>query len=233
LGEVAVAAKSNEITAIPRLLELLELQDALVTIDAMGCQKEIAAKVVSRGADYLLALKGNQGHLLEDVQQSIQAALEGGPAGLQHETVATEERGHGRVEKRICTVVYDLGKVRDRDLWPQLRVLGMCTSERTVAGQTSCETRYFIGSRRAGAAFYLEGLRNHWGIENGLHWRMDVIFGEDDSRIRQRTAAENFATLRRIALNVLKRHPRKKSIKTKRYEAALDVRFLEELIHQS
>jgi predicted transposase YbfD/YdcC len=230
LGQLAVEAKSNEITAIPQLLALLQLQGALVTLDAMGCQKDIAGHIVAQGGDYLLVVKGNQGHLLEDMQQALGQALESDTAA--QETVATEDHGHGRVERRTCTVVYDTEGIRDRALWPQLRVLGMCTSERTVGGETTSEVRYFIGSRRAGAAFYLEGLRNHWGIENGLHWQLDVTFGEDDSQIRQRTAAENFAVLRRIALNYIKRKSRKQSVKNTRYHAALDVKVLEEILQQ-
>lgn len=231
LGQIAVAAKSNEITAIPELLELLVLTGALVTIDALGCQKDIAAQIVAQGGDYLLSVKENQPTLLRDIQELIGRALE--TETIRQETVETIDRGHGRVERRTCTVVFDVEAMPSQEAWTKLTVVGMCTNERTVGGETTSETRYFIGSRRAGAGFYLEGLRSHWGIENNLHWQLDVTFGENDSHIRERTAAANFAVLRRIALNVIKHRPKKESVKNTRYNAAMNVQFLEELLNQA
>jgi hypothetical protein len=134
------------------------------------------------------------------------------------------------LERRTYTVIYDPKGIRHQELWQGLCVIGMCYSERTVAGKTSEEIRYFIGSRRAGAAAYGRALRGHWGIENNLHWQMDVTFGEDDSRIKDRNAAQNLAQVRRLALSLLKRHPGKGSVATKRFEAALDTNLLEEIL---
>lgn len=230
LGQETVSEKSNEITAIPRLLELLDIEGALVTLDAMGCQKEIAQQIVARGGDYVLTVKGNQERLFDDIQQSFVDAFEREAAVVDQDVFHTDERGHGRHEKRTYTVLYDLKGIRDRALWAELTVIGMCYSERTVNGKTSEELRYFIGSRRASARTYGKALRNHWGIENGLHWHMDITFGEDASRIRKRRGAENFAFLRRIALSLLKQHPEKMSVACKRLAAALDTVFLEETL---
>jgi predicted transposase YbfD/YdcC len=230
LGEVAVAEKSNEITAIPRLLELLDVTGALVTIDAMGCQKEIAKKIREREGDYVLTVKENQPHLLEDIQACLQEAFEKKPEDSRLDHWQTTTKGHGRLERRYYTVLQDVKGIRSQAAWVDLNVVGICTSERTVRGKTSVEVRYFIGSRRAGARVYGKALRGHWGIENGLHWQMDVNFGEDASRIQRRRGAENFAVLRRIALSLLKQHPDKMSIPCKRVAAAVDTDFLEEIL---
>ncbi len=230
LGQVAVDKKSNEITAIPTLLEQLDLQGALVTIDAMGCQKQIAKKIVDRGGDYLLAVKGNQEHLLEDIQTTVEKALND---ELEKGVVAqytTRENGHGRHEERSYVVVHNVEGIRDIDVWSKASTVGMCRCERTVAGKVSSEIHYFIGSRRMGARKHAQALRNHWKIENNLHWQLDVSFGEDDSRIQNRHGAENFGLLRKIALTLLKRNPAKKSIARKRKAAALDTGFLEEVL---
>jgi len=230
LGQMAVDGKSNEITAIPKLLKLLDLNGALVTIDAMGCQKEIARGVVEAGGDYVLTVKDNQPHLLADIQECFVAALENDFAGLKHDSYETKDKGHGREEARYYDLIYDPEKIRNKEAWTELSVIGMCLSERTVAGKTSQEVRYFIGSRKASAKVYGKAIRNHWGIENGLHWVLDVTFREDDSRVRDRNAAENLAELRRVALSLLKQYPSKHSIACKRLEAALDTDFLEEVI---
>jgi predicted transposase YbfD/YdcC len=229
LGQVAVDSKSNEITAIPKLLELLDLHGALVTIDAMGCQKEIAAQVVAGGGDYVLAVKENQEHLLEDIQATVAQALDGRLPAAQVDEYTTTERGHGRQEERSYIVIQNVEGIRDRSLWRKLTTVGMCYSERTVNGQTSREARYFIGSRRLSAKRYGKALRNHWGIENNLHWQLDLTFDEDASRIQERNAAHNFAWLRRVALSLLKQNASKLSIRGKRKAAALDTDFLEEI----
>lgn len=230
LGQVAVDKKSNEITAIPKLLELLDLQGALVTIDAMGCQKEIAKQIVERGGDYVLTVKGNHAKLLEDIEATIEKALEGELApGVTRQTT-TREQGHGRAEVRSYVVVEDVTGLRDRKSWPKVAIVGMCYRERTVGSQTTTEISYFIGSRRMGARRYANALRGHWGIENNLHWQLDVSFGEDKSRIQQHQAAENFGVLRKTALSFLKQNPAKKSIARKRKAAALDTAFLEEIL---
>jgi predicted transposase YbfD/YdcC len=230
LGQLAVPERSNEITAIPRLLELLDLQGALVTIDAMGCQKEIAQKIVDGGGDYVLTVKDNQEQLKQDIINCFIKAYDQDCQGIAYATHTMDEQGHGRHEKRVYEVLYEPEGIGDRQAWPELKVIGKCYSERTEKGQTSYEERYFIGSRLCSARRYGEVLRNHWRIENCLHWQMDVTFGEDASHIQRRNGGENFALLRRIALGLLKQHPSQGSIRSKRYEAALDVSFLEEVL---
>ena len=230
LGQVAVEAKSNEITAIPRLLELLDVRGALVTIDAMGCQKGIARQVVEGGGDYVLAVKDNQPHLLEDIQATIGRVLDSGVEGVDFEFHETTERGHGRQESRTYLVVRDVAGIRDRESWAGLKVIGLCSRTRVVNGERSDEGHYFMGSRAMGAREYAEAVRGHWGIENSLHWHLDITFGEDASRVQRRHGAENLAQLRRMALGLLKRHPSKASLKCKRLSAALDTGFLEEIL---
>jgi predicted transposase YbfD/YdcC len=225
LGQEAVGGKSNEITAIPRLLALLDLEGALVTIDAMGCQTEIAQEVRIQGADYVLAVKENQPRLYEDIDRLAEAVLDddtGVPSCLQ------EGRGHGRQEARACWVLHDLSGIRDRERWVDLRSIVIVVSERTVGGETAYERRYYISSRRAGARTFLEAIRGHWGIENSLHWVLDVCFDEDGSRLRKEHGPENLAVLRRLAVSVLKRaNGGKGSIRGKRLTAGWDDGFLE------
>jgi predicted transposase YbfD/YdcC len=230
LAQVAVDGKSNEITAIPKLLELLDLNGALVTIDAIGCQKAIARQVVAGGGDYVLVVKGNQGQLLDDIQETVAQALDGElPAGAVRGH-STREEGHGRREERSCVVIHHVAAIRDRPAWAKLTAVGMCCRERTANGQTSTEVCYFIGSRRMAARRYAQALRGHWGIENNLHWQLDVSFHEDASRIENRHGAANFALLRKLALTLLKQHPREDSIARKRKTAALDPEFLAETL---
>ena len=230
LGHVAVDGKSNEITAIPKLLELLDLHGALVTIDAIGCQKAIAKKIVAGGGDYVLVVKGNQERLQADIQDTVAKALEGElPAGVVRQYTSKEE-GHGRKEERSCVVIQHVAGIHGRQAWPGLTTVGMCCRERTVKGTTTTEVNYFIGSRRMGARRYAQALRSHWGIENNLHWQLDVSFREDASRIENRHGAANFALLRKMALNLLKHHPRKDSIARKRKTAALAPEFLAEAL---
>jgi predicted transposase YbfD/YdcC len=230
LGQAAVDAQSNEITAIPALLELLDLGGALVTIDAMGCQKAIARKIIERGGDYLLTVKDNQEHLLEDIERSVAQAFDTDFAGLEHDAYETRERGHGREEYRSYLVIHSTAGLRHAADWAELTTIGMCYSERTVAGVTTEAARYFIGSRKASAKTYGQALRHHWGIENSLHWQLDVTFAEDDNRVGKRNAAENLALLRRLTLSLLQAHPVKLSIAKKRFAAALDPDFLEEIL---
>jgi predicted transposase YbfD/YdcC len=229
LGQIAVAEKSNEIPAIPQLLELLELQGALVTIDAMGCQKEIAAKIVASGADYVLTVKDNQPTLLAEVEACFANAVKEEFANREHESYQTEERGHGREETRYYHIIHDPQLPSQQD-WAGLRVIGMCCCECTRDGKLSSEVRYFIGSRKAKAKVYGNALRNHWGIENNLHWQLDVSFAEDKNRVSKRRGAENLALVRRLALSLLKQHPAKRSIACKRLLAALDPAFLAEVL---
>ena len=230
LGQVAVDAKSNEITAIPALLEMLDIAGALVTIDAMGCQKAIARQIVDQGGDYVLTVKGNQERLLEDIQRQLQHAFDTDFKNLQHDTYAKRDRGHGREEFRSYVVLYSTEGLRDAQEWANLSTIGMCYSERTVGGKTSTETRYFIASKKASAKCFGKALRNHWSIENRLHWQLDVTFDEDRNRVQRRNAAENLALLRRLTLSLLQAHPEKLSIAKKRFAAALDCHFLEEIL---
>jgi len=233
LGQVTVDAQSNEITAIPKLLALLDLKGALVTVDAMGCQKEIAQTIVAAGADYILTVKENQERLLADIQSTVQQALDGDLPATTISQHTTRQRGHGRQEERSYLVIDDLRGIRDRAQWPQLQAVGMCYSERTINGQTSTEVRYFIGSADRGARYYGRALRDHWRIENSLHWQLDVTCSEDDSRIQRRNGAANFALLRRVAISLLKQNPSTRSLRGKRKMAALDTSFLEELLRGS
>jgi predicted transposase YbfD/YdcC len=226
LGQVAVEGKGNEITAIPQLLEMLDLHGALVTIDAIGCQKAIAAKIIEKKGDYVLTVKGNQERLLTDIQETVNKALDDEIPKHQVRTLTTEEDGHGRREVRTYMVISNLEDIRDRLAWPGLKTVGMCCRTRIINGEETTEAHYFIGSRRMGIHRYAEVLRNHWGIENNLHWQLDVSFGEDRSRIQDRNAAANFAVLRKLALGLLRRNPEKMSVARKRKKAALDTDFL-------
>jgi predicted transposase YbfD/YdcC len=230
LGQVAVDGKSNEITAIPELLQLLDLEGALVTIDAIGCQKKIAKQIVAGGGDYLLVVKGNQQQLLADIQQTVSQALDGELPASQVRQHTTIDQGHGRREERSCVTIQHVAGIRDRQVWPRLTTVGMCRRERTVNGQTSTEVWYFIGSRRMAARRYAQALRGHWGIENNLHWQLDVSFHEDASRVENRHGAANFALLRKMALGLLKQHPRKESMARKRKLAAINPDFLAETL---
>lgn len=230
LAQVAVDDKSNEITAIPLLLELLDVQGALVTIDAMGCQKEIAQKVVDGGGDYVLAVKENQPHLLEDIQTCLTKALDSDLAGCAHDTFTTVERGHGRQETRSYLILIEPEGIRNAAAWANLKVVGMCRRERVVRGVASEEVHYFIGSRVMKARQYGAALRGHWGIENNLHWQLDLTFDEDANRVQRRHGAENLALIRRLALGLLKKHASTESVACKRLSAALDTEFLEEIL---
>lgn len=230
LGQVAVDDKSNEITAIPQLLELLDVQGALVTIDAMGCQKAIATKIVAAGGDYVLSVKDNQPNLLADIQETITEALANGREGVEYQTYESTDKKHGREETRSYLIVTDLDKIRNRQDWAELKVIGMYTSTRIVAGQRSDEAHYFIGSRCADAYVYGNALRDHWSIENNLHWQLDVTFAEDANRVQRRHGGQNLALIRRLALSLLKRQSSKGSMACKRLAAALNTAFLEEIL---
>jgi predicted transposase YbfD/YdcC len=232
LGQVATEEKSNEITAIPKLLELLDLHGALVTIDAMGCQKEIAAKIVAGGGDYVLTVKDNQPTLLTDIQDCFDKAEEQDFKDFDYDCYQTQERGHGREEIRSYHIIVN-PEMPSKPEWKGLKVVGMCYSECVREGKESSEVRYFIGSRKAKAKVYGNALRNHWGIENALHWHLDVAFNEDGNRFSKRHGGENLALIRRIALSLLKQHSEERSIPCKRLLAALDPAFLQEVLQGS
>lgn len=234
LGQVATEAKSNEITAIPRLLDLLMLNGCIVTIDAMGCQTKIAEQIIAAGGDYVLALKGNQGTLAEEVEEAFIDADAKDYAGLDAQVFETTERNHGRVETRRYYTLGDLDGLSRRALWKGLNMIGMVESQREVDGKTSTEYRFYIGSIGTDAKRFARAVRGHWGIENDLHWSLDVAFREDDSRLRNPQARENFAVLRHIALTRLKNDTREKmGIKNKRLKAGWDDKYLSELLFQT
>ena len=242
LGQWKVADKSNEITAIPELLRVLELSDCIVTIDAMGCQKKIAKEIVEADADYVLALKGNQETVHEEVKKFLDAALAeqqaarppgarlSGPAATltSWETV---EKDHGRLETRRYYQSDYLGWFADRGKWEKLRSVGMVESIRELNGQSTMERRYYLSSLALGVNTFARAVRSHWGVENKVHWVMDVCFREDQSRARAGYAAENLATLRRLALNLLKNEKTKKrGIKGKQLNAGWDHAYLLRLL---
>ena len=216
LGQRKIDEKSNEITAIPKLLDALELAGTVVTIDAMGCQRSIAAKIVEKKADYVLAVKDNQGLLAEQVRDSFLL--------LKSDAVAEEiDCGHGRVEQRKCSVITDLSLIEKASEWASLQGLVRIESERyhKATGKTEREIRYYITSLRADAVRLNSVIRQHWGIENKLHWVLDVGFGEDLDRKRVGHSAQNFSVLNRIALNLLKQDKSsKRGVKGKRLKAA-------------
>lgn len=231
LGQVAVNGKSNEITAIPEVLQLLELHGAVVTIDAIGCQKEIAAKIRERDGHYLLAVKENQPTLLADIEETYARGHDSGFKGMSYDCYESPPiRKSGIEEKRYCEVIYDLGGIRQREAWRDLRALVMCVRQRTSDGETKEEVRYFIASRKERARYYAQMVRRHWGIENNLHWQMDVSFGEDANRTADRRAAENLTLVRRAAQTLVKRDPQKGGIKLKRRQAGWNLDFLRELL---
>lgn len=230
LGQVKVDEKSNEITAIPALLELLTLGGCVVTIDAMGTQTEIARVIVDQGGDYVLAAKDNQGHLYEDVVATFQEAEERQFEHVPHTYAKTINKGHGRVEIRECWAIERLDyleALRTAEDWPELRSLIMVRAERRLGTEVSLERRYYISSLPEHAERLLMIIRSHWGVENELHWCLDVAFHEDDSRIRKGDGAQNFSFLRRLALTLLKSEKTAQmGLKAKRHKAGWDNDYL-------
>ena len=195
LGQVATDAKSNEITAIPELLKTLELKGCIVTLDAMGCQRKIAEEIVAREGDYVIGLKGNQGTLRDDVKQFFDDQRACGFKDTVHAYAEDTDKDHGRIETRRCWLVWDVAWLQARHGWPGLRSIVLLESERTVGDKTTTEQRLYISSLAAADAPRMaQVIRQHWGIENGLHWCLDVAFNEDRCRVRVRHAAQNFAT---------------------------------------
>ena len=223
LGQVKTEEKSNEITAIPRLLELLELHGCIVTIDAMGCQKEIAQGILDRGADYLLAVKENQGRLYQDVRDLFAGAEEAGFDGVPHDYATTLNKGHGRIERRECWAISDpscLEYLSTGKDWPGLRSVVKVVGRRDTGTDVTVQPRYYISSLDVAAERLLAAARAHWSIENSLHWSLDVTFREDQSRIRLDHSPQNMATLRQISHNLLKRETSLKvGIQGKRLQA--------------
>lgn len=225
LGQIATEAKSNEITAIPELLKLLQLKGCIVSIDAMGCQRAIAEAIVAQGADYVLAVKDNQPELHEALVDYFTTARASDFRDVPVSTWEETDAGHGRCEVRRCWVVCDLRTLPEPQRWAGLRSLALVEAERHCAGRISREQRYYITTLTADAATLGNAVRAHWAVENRLHWVLDVTFREDDSRIRRDHAPANFNTVRQFALNLLRKEPSAASLKRKRFKAALDDGF--------
>jgi len=242
LGQMKVADKSNEITAVPELLRVLELSGCIVTLDAMGCQKKIAKEIIEADADYVLALKGNQETVHEEVKSFLDATLleqqsprlEGAKLSKAAATLAsleTVEKDHGRLEIRRYYQSDQMDWFADRFKWEGLKSVGMVESVREVDGKTTVERRYYLASLPLGIETLARAVRGHWGVENKVHWIMDVCFREDQSRARAGYAAENLATLRRLALNLLKQEKTKKrGIRGKQLNASWDHAYLLRLL---
>lgn len=231
LGQTVVEKKSNEITAIPKLLEMIEVSGSLVTIDAMGCQTEIAQKIVDRGGGYVLAVKGNQKTLHNSIRRFFADHLEDDFGRTNVRRAGGREKDHGRDETRYYYVCKLPDTLADRQRWPQLRAIGMAVNETLSKGKATREVRYYILSKYLSAKKFGNAVRSHWGIENSLHWQLDVTFGEDQSRIRKGHADENFSSLRRLTLSLLKNNKTKKlGIKNKRLAAGWDDTFLAQLL---
>jgi predicted transposase YbfD/YdcC len=226
LGQTKVDEKSNEIVAIPKLLNMLSLEGAIVTIDAMGCQKEIAKQIVNKNADYVLALKGNQGALREDVELFAAEQKANGfkdTAVSQHETV---DGDHGRIETRKYTALHDISWLQERHDWVGLNAIVMVESTRETGSKIETETRFYITSLTDTAERIASAVRGHWAVENSLHWVMDMVFRDDDCRVREGNAAANFVTLKHMAHNLARRAPGKMSIRARRKAAAWDDEYL-------
>src|SRR5262249_44299365 len=230
LGQVKVNEKSNEIVAIPALLDMMAIEGAVVTIDAMGCQRAIAKKVIDKKADYILALKGNQGALQEDVKVFV---AEQKTKDFKDTTVShneTVDGDHGRIETRRYTVIHDVGWLQERHDWPGLQGVVMVESTREIGGKIDQETRFYITSLALLASAIAPMIRNHWMIENSLHWIMDMVFRDDECRVRTENAPENFMTIKHMAHNLTPRALGKDSLRLRRKTAGWDDDYLASLV---
>ena len=231
LGQVVVDAKSNEITAIPKLLQLLEISGSVVTIDAMGCQTAIAETIVNGGADYVLAVKDNQPTLHAGIAGHFLDQMEDDFARIKVSQHETNERGHGRDEHRTYMVCDAPADLPDLARWKNLKRIGIAINETIRDGKTTDDVRYYILSRKMSARSFGAAVRGHWGIENRLHWQLDMTFGEDQCRIRKGNADANFSILRRTALSLLKNEKTAKvGMKNKRLTAAWNTEYLEKVL---
>lgn len=227
LGQVKVADGSNEITAVPQVLDLLSIEGATVTVDAIHCQKATVTKIRQKKADYVIALKKNQKQLSESVAEYLTSVREERTYGFAVSTHQTIEKDHGRIEKRHYWQADAPGFLPEKELWQDLRSVGLVETTRELNGKTSTEVRYYLSSLPVEAQRFGHAVRTHWGIENSCHWVLDVVFREDDCRIRVGNAAENLSTLRRLAMNLLRREKSdKRGIQVKRLRAALDETYL-------
>jgi predicted transposase YbfD/YdcC len=232
LGQAAVPDLSNEQAAIPELLKVLDLAGAVVTIDAGGCYADIAEQITTGGGRYVLALKDNQPLLRRAVADRFQAVIEAGPPAAGYDRHEDESNGHGRTETRTCEVLRDVTGLPGQAAWPGLCTIAVVCRLCRAGGKETAEVRYFVSSLDADAATVLALVRGHWGIENGLHWVLDVAFREDANKTRVGHAGENLGWLRRVALSLLKRTPGKGSIKGKRLQAGWDEAFLAAVLRE-
>jgi predicted transposase YbfD/YdcC len=230
LGQVACAEKSNEITAIPELLRLVDLKGTIITIDAMGTQKAIAAQIIDSEADYVLAVKGNQEKLHQAVVDYVDEQSKNDFADVQARRHLTRETGHGRKETRSYLQMPVPDSLRDLDLWKGLKSIGLATLCCTRDGKETTETRYYISSLPVSVKMFAHAVRSHWGIENSCHWSLDMTYREDESRIREPHLRQNFAWLNRFTLSLLKQHPGKDSIAMKRRACGWSHEFLAEVL---
>lgn len=235
LGQEKTNEKSNEITAIPALLEVLALKGCIVTLDAMGCQTAIVEKIVEKQADYVIAVKGNQGNLHEELKDYFETAIAADFKSVSHNYYKELDMGHGRIESRECWAISAKQPYFSKmEKWGKVTSLAMVVSERDLGHKKTRDVRYFISSLKADSKAILSAVRQHWGIENSLHWVLDMTFREDESRIRRGSAAENFSMVRHMALNILKRDKSvETSIKSKMRMAAFDDKFRATLIQQA
>jgi predicted transposase YbfD/YdcC len=230
LAQVACAEKSNEITAIPEVLALVDIQGAIITIDAMGTQKAIAEQIIDRQADYVLALKGNQETLHQAVIDYIDQQLDNDFAGAGARTLLTTQEGHGRQETRSYIQMPVPPDLADLELWKGLRTIGVATLACVREGKETMEARYFISSLGMGVKRFAHAIRSHWGIENSCHWSLDFTFREDASRIRHQNVRENFAWINRFLLSLLKQYPGKDSLVMRRQACGWDEKFLLQIL---
>lgn len=230
LGQVKVAEKSNEIIAIPKLLDLLAIDGAIVTIDAMGCQRDIAQKIIDKKADYVLALKGNQGSLREDVEIFVAEQEAVGFKDCEISQHRTIDGDHDRIETRITTVIHDVEWLQDRHGWPGMKAVVMVESSREISGKIEQETRFYLTSLVMLAHLLGPAIRSHWAIENSLHWVMDMLFRDDECRVRTNHAPANFTTIKHMAHNLLRKASGKTSLRSRRKAAGWDDDFLASLI---
>lgn len=232
LGQVKVAEKSNEIIAIPRLLDMLTIEGAIITIDAMGCQRDIAQKIVDKKADYVLALKGNQGALRDDVEVFVAEQKARDFKDTQFSRDETIDADHGRIETRTTTVIHDVGWLQERHAWPGLAGVIMVESAREISGKIERETRFYITSLILTAHLAGPIVRSHWAIENSLHWVLDMTFRDDECRVRTEHAPANFTTIKHMAHNLIRMAPGKLSLNLKRKAASWDDEFLVGLVNR-